>query len=134
MINQQINSLSDLNHLRSAPIINSSTKEKLIKELLMHMKDADWFTVGIMASSSEEAILKYREMESFLNWSKLIIQSQPNNEGPVFLKGNQKTGDIHIRIEYGLGEGILITCQKDNENIHSQTFGPLPLDFFSKKI
>ena len=51
--------------------------------------------------------------------------------GGVFLKGNQKTGNVFIRSESGLGEGILLTCQYDHESIESSTFGPLPLDFFT---
>ena len=51
--------------------------------------------------------------------------------GSVFLKGNQKTGNVFIRSENGLGEGILITCQHDKESIDSCTFGPFPLNFFS---
>ena len=51
--------------------------------------------------------------------------------GSVFLKGNQKTGNVFARSENGLGEGILITCQYDEDSAESNTFGPLPLDFFS---
>ena len=52
-------------------------------------------------------------------------------EGGVFLKGNQKTGNVIIRSENGLGEGILLTCQYEEEYAKSSTFGPLPLDFFT---
>ena len=52
-------------------------------------------------------------------------------DGSVFLKGNQKTGNVFIRSEIGLGEGILITCQYDDDAKGSNTFGPLPLDFFT---
>ena len=51
--------------------------------------------------------------------------------GSVFLKGNQKTGNVFIRSEKGLGEGILLTCQYDEDSKESDTYGPLPLDFFS---
>ena len=50
--------------------------------------------------------------------------------GMFFLKGNQKNGNVFVRSENGLGEGILITCQYDEEAGESNTFGPLPLDFF----
>ena len=50
--------------------------------------------------------------------------------GSVFLKANQKTSNVFIRSENGLGEGILITCQYDENASESNTFGPLPLDFF----
>ena len=52
-------------------------------------------------------------------------------DGSVFLKGNQKTGNVFVRSENGLGEGILITCQYDESINESNTFGPLPLDFFT---
>ena len=51
-------------------------------------------------------------------------------DGCVFLKGNQKTGNVFIRSENGLGEGILLTCQYYENHEGSCTFGPLPLDFF----
>ena len=51
-------------------------------------------------------------------------------DGGVFLKANQKTGNVFVRSEDGLGEGILITCQHDEDVKESNTFGPLPLDFF----
>ena len=51
-------------------------------------------------------------------------------DGSVFLKANQKTGNVFIRSENGLGEGILITCQYDQDSEESNTIGPLPLTFF----
>ena len=54
-----------------------------------------------------------------------------HSDGCVFLKGNQKTGNVFVRSENGLGEGILITCQYDEDSEDSSTFGPLPLDFFT---
>ena len=51
--------------------------------------------------------------------------------GGVFLKANQKTSNVFVRSENGLGEGILITCQYDEDAKVSNTFGPLPLDFFT---
>ena len=52
-------------------------------------------------------------------------------DGSVFLKANQKTSSVFVRSENGLGEGILITCQYDEVSKESNTFGPLPLDFFT---
>jgi len=40
-------------------------------------------------------------------------------------------GIFFVRSENGLGEGILITCQNDDGAKESNTFGPLPLDFFT---
>ena len=52
-------------------------------------------------------------------------------DGSVFLKGNQKTGNVYMRSENGLGEGILLTCQYEKDSEESNTFGPLPLGFFN---
>ena len=85
-----------------------------------------------MSPSVEIAIRKIREMENYFNWNNLRIVTEPNMQGPVFLKANQRTGDIHIRIEHGLGEGILLTCQKEDHGESAKTIGPLPLNFFEK--
>lgn len=85
-----------------------------------------------MAPSSEVAIKVIREIESFFSWSKMNLATKPNDAGPVFLKANQNTGDIHIRIEHGLGEGILMSCQHLDEQKDADTFGPFPLDFFKE--
>ena len=61
------------------------------------------------------------------------IAEKPIEDGPVFLKANQKTGDIYVRIEYGLGEGILLSCQHNEEGRDADTIGPFPLDFFKDK-
>ena len=62
------------------------------------MNEADWFTVGIIASSSNLAISNLRQMESFFNWPPMKIVSKPHEDGPVFLKANQKTNSVYIRI------------------------------------
>ncbi len=131
MNDSEINYLNDLRQFRSAPIFEKNQKEKILKELISKMNDADWFTIGIMAPSSLQAILVLKEMERFFNWEKMQVTTPPEEDGPVFLKANQKTGDIHIRIEYGLGQGILIGCQFHDEQMSADTFGPLPLNIFS---
>ena len=57
----------------------------------------------------------------------------PTSNGPIFLKANQKTGTIQARVEFGLGEGILISCHYDDNRLDTRTIGPLPLDFFDWK-
>ncbi len=126
----KIKCLEDLNGLRSAPVLNKYESASLSRELVSRMDEADWFTIGIMAPSSKVAMLALRQMESIFNWSAMQVVNQPKEEGPVFLKANQKTGDIHIRIEYGLGEGILLSCQHNEEQKNADTIGPLPLEFF----
>ncbi len=125
-----ISSLKDLEQYRSAPNLDILEHSKLMAELKKYVDNADWFTIGIMANSIKEAIDALRESEKMFNWPPMNIVEKPSNEGPVFLKANQRTKDVYIRIEYGLGEGILITCQQDNNNNDTTTLGPFPLGFF----
>ena len=127
----EINSLVDLNTLRTAPKLSKTQKIKLLEELEINIFNAHWITIGIMAFHDYDAIngletiskkypsIQFRGLESL------------HAEGGVFLKGNQKTGNVIIRSENGLGEGILLTCQYEEEYAKSSTFGPLPLDFFT---
>ena len=133
MINSEIKSLKDLKSLRSAPSLNRHQSIILLEELTKYLDAADWFTIGIMAKSSKSAVLVLKEIEYHFNWSSMKIASEPDNDGPVFLKANQKTGDIHVRVEHGLGEGILIGCQHNEDKKDADTLGPFPLDFFKIK-
>ena len=133
MIDSGITSLNDLRMNRTAPELDSSQEQILKKELFECMEKADWFTVGIMSPNYKLAINILKEMESQFNWPPMKVASHPNDKGPVFLKANQRTGVFHARIEYGLGEGILISCQNNDESKSSKTFGPFPLDFFKAK-
>tara|TARA_Y100001968_G_scaffold209348_1_gene192433 strand:- start:664 stop:1056 length:393 start_codon:yes stop_codon:yes gene_type:complete len=130
MHGDDIKSLEELARLRSAPKINKNQKLFLSNELKKEMALADWFTVGIMAPSEKISINAIRCMERRFNWPEMKIATQAHERGPVYLKANQKTGSIHIRVEYGLGEGVLISCQFNEESIISKTLGPFPLDFF----
>ena len=126
----EISKLVDLNSLRTAPQLSKLQIKKLLEELQAYILDADWITIGIMASHDTQAI------EALESVSKKYSSIQFGNldslhaDGSVFLKGNQKTGNVFVRSENGLGEGILITCQYDEDAEESNTFGPLPLDFF----
>ena len=130
MIDSEITSLNDLRMNRTAPLLDSRQEQILKKELFECMEKADWFTIGIMSPNYKLAINILKEMESQFNWPPMKVASHPNDEGPVFLKANQRTGVFHARIEYGLGEGILLSCQYNVENKDAKTLGPLPLDFF----
>ena len=126
----EINKLVDLNNLRTAPRLSNSQEKKLLEELKAKIFNADWITIGIMAPSDNRAI------EALQSISKKYPSIQFENlgslhaDGGVFLKANQKTSNVFVRSENGLGEGILITCQYDEGAKESNTFGPLPLDFF----
>ena len=126
----QINKLVDLNNLRSAPLLSNSEVKNLLEELETNIFNADWITIGIMAPCDTKAIETLRSISKKYSSIKFGNLDSLHADGSVFLKGNQKTGNVYVRSESGLGEGILITCQYDEDAKESYTFGPLPLDFF----
>ena len=127
----EINKLADLNSLRTAPFLRSSQEKKLLGELESYINNADWITVGIMAPSDIKAIETLKSISNKYSSIKFDNLDSLHADGCVFLKGNQNTGNVFVRSENGLGEGILITCQYDQEAQESNTFGPLPLNFFT---
>ena len=127
----EINKLADLNSLRTAPHLSSSQEKKLLVELQTNIYNADWITIGIMAPSDAKAIEALKSISNKYSSIKFGNLDSLHADGCVFLKANQKTGNVFVRSENGLGEGILITCQYDEDAKPSDTFGPLPLDFFT---
>ncbi len=127
----EINKLIDLNNLRTAPQLSNSQEIKLLEELEANILNADWITIGIMAPSDKKAIEALQSISKKYSSFKFGNLSSLNADGGVFLKANQKTSNVFVRSENGLGEGILITCQYDEGAKESNTFGPLPLDFFT---
>ena len=127
----EINNLIDLNSFRSAPKINKIQMKNLLGELEEYFLNSDWITIGIMASSDYQAIKALKSISKKYSSIKFGNLDSLHADGSVFLKGNQKTGNVFVRSENGLGEGILITCQYDEGAKESNTFGPLPLDFFT---
>jgi len=127
----EINKLVDLNSFRVAPKLNNSQVKKLFGELESNISKADWMTIGIMAPSDIEAVEALQSISKKYSSIKFGNLDSLSANGSVFLKANQKTSNVFIRSENGLGEGILITCQYDENASESNTFGPLPLDFFS---
>ena len=126
----EINKLVDLNSLRTAPQLNNHQLKKLLEELENNIFNSDWITIGIMATSDFEAIAALKSISKKFSSIKFRDLESLKATGNVFLKGNQKTGNVFIRSENGLGEGILLTCQYDHNSRDSNTFGPLPLNFF----
>ena len=127
----EINKLVDLNNLRTAPQLSNSQVKKLLEELEVKISNADWITIGIMASADIKAIAALKLISKKYSSIKFENLESLHADGSVFLKGNQKTGNVYVRSETDLGEGILITCQYDQNAEESNTFGPLPLDFFT---
>ena len=127
----EINKLVDLNNLRTSPQLSISQRNKLLEELELNIFNADWITIGIMAPSDNKAIEALQSISKKYSSIEFGNLGSLNADGSVFLKANQKTGNVFVRSEKGLGEGILITCQYDGDTKESNTFGPLPLDFFA---
>ena len=126
----EIDKLVDLNILRTAPVLSNSQEKKLLQELESNILTADWVTIGIMAPFDTKAIEALKSISRKYPTIKFGNLDSLHADGSVFLKGNQKTGNVFVRSENGLGEGILITCQYDEDPKESYTFGPLPLDSF----
>ena len=84
-----------------------------------------------MAPSNIKAIKALQSISKKYSSIKFGNLGPLRADGGVFLKANQKTGNVYVRSENGLGEGILITCQYCEGVKESNTFGPLPLDFFT---
>ena len=127
-----INNLVDLNNLRSAPFLNKNESLRILNQIDKKILKSDWITIGIMAKSDEDAKQALNSIIKKYNYKSFKTFDQINAKGNVFLKANQKTGEIYIRSENGLGEGILLTCQYDDLLIYSQTYGPFPLNLFCK--
>ena len=126
----EINKLVDLNNLRTAPQLSNSQGKKLLEELKANIFNADWITIGIMAPCDNRAIEALQSISKKYASIKFGNLDSLHADGCVFLKANQKTSNVFVRSENGLGEGILITCQYDEDSADSNTFVPLPLDFF----
>ena len=109
----EINKLVDLNSLRTAPQLSNSQVKKLLEELEANIFNADWITIGIMAPCDTKAIEALQSISKKYSSIKFSNLDSLHADGSVFLKGNQKTGNVFVRSENGLGEGILITCQYD---------------------
>ena len=127
----EVNKLVDLNNLRTAPKLSYAQEKKLLEELEENILNTDWITIGIMAPSADKAIEALQSISKKYSSIKFRNLDSLHADGGVFLKANQKTSNVFVRSENGLGEGILITCQYDEGAKESNTFGPLPLDFFS---
>lgn len=122
MSDPAITSLADLNRFRSAPQLSSHERKDLKNELIAEMRRFAWFTVGVMAPSSTDAMTCLRDLELAMGWPPMKCEEGTRIESGVFLKANQSTGCIRIRAEAGLGEGFLISGHQaeSQQLVHSQ--------------
>ena len=125
-----ITNLDELNHLRSAPFLDKHESEDILRQINTKIKDSDWITIGIMATNEQDAKKALNSIIQKYNFKFSKNFNELRASGNVFLKANQKSGEIYIRSENGLGEGILLTCQYNDLSIHSITYGPFPLNLF----
>ena len=125
-----ITNLNELNHLRSAPFLDKSESEDILSQINIKIKDSDWITIGIMATNEQDAKKALNSIIQKYNFKFSKNFNELTASGNVFLKANQKSGEVYIRSENGLGEGILLTCQYNDLSIHSKTYGPFPLNLF----
>ena len=130
MSSPAIQSLNDLSRLREAPSLDQITADQLLQELQVALSQSSWFTIGVMAPSADQALSSLRSLEASQQWTSLEVVETTTDEGPVFLKANQRGGTVRIRIEHGLGSGILISGHGDDDAQPTTTWGPFPLDFF----
>ena len=126
-----INNLSDLNRFRSAPFLTKDQIKKILYEIEEELFKCDWITVGVMADSDIDAKNALTEIINRYKFVGFESFGDLRAQGSVFLKANQKNGIVYIRSENGLGNGILLTCQYNDQSVCSQTYGPFPLNFFS---
>ena len=128
--NINICKLEDLDKLRSAPKLNKKQSKRLLNQATDLIHKSDWITIGVMSPTLKTGINAVRRIEEKFEYDAMQCIKLPSSDGPIFLKANQKTGEIHARVEFGLGEGILISCQNYENTLSSKTIGPFPLDFF----
>ena len=128
--NIDICKLEDLDKLRSAPKLNKKQSKNLLNQLIHLIHKSDWITIGIMSPTLKRGLNAVRRIEEKFKYDEMKCITLPSSDGPIFLKANQRTGEIHARVEFGLGEGILISCQNYENSLNSKTIGPFPLDFF----
>ena len=102
----EINKLVDLNNLRTAPQLSNRQEKKLLEELEVNIFNADWITIGIMAPSDNRAIEALQSISKKYSSIKFGNLGPLHADGGVFLKANQKTSNVFIRSENGLGEGF----------------------------
>ena len=127
----EINNLIDLNRYRSAPILDPTQITKLLIEIEKELAECDWINIGIMAKKDIDAINALNSITERYPFIKFEDCANLSAEGAVYLKANQKNGIVYMRSENGLGQGILLTCQYNDQTLGAQTYGPFPLNFFA---
>ena len=113
----EIKNLVDLNGLRSAPQLSKRQMKKLFEELETNILDADWITIGIMAPTDVDAVAALTSISNKYSSIKFRDLNSIHAKGNVFLKGNQKTGNVFIRSENGSEKNIINQYDEDSKSL-----------------
>ena len=81
----EISKLVDLNNLRTAPQLSNRQEKKLLEELEANILNADWITIGIMASCDIEAIEALKSISKKYSSIKFGNLESLHADGGVFL-------------------------------------------------
>jgi hypothetical protein len=132
MTPQEVVHLADLRGFREAPPLSSVQRCQLREELRQRVASCQWCTIGVMAPGAVDA---WAALQSFAQALDLPPFAAPSgveeSTGPVFLKANQRNGQVWLRQEAGLGQGVLLTGHSASNPELEDTWGPLPLDLFA---
>ncbi|MEO1209644.1 MAG: DUF1824 family protein [Cyanobacteria bacterium J06638_20] len=96
--------------------------------LAIATEQSDYQILGVCASSLDQgtqALLQYAQA--------LGYTPEPQFEpvdGAVYIKFNPRTGLCYAKSYTGHHRGVLVSCQADFSDGHSQMYGHLPLDLF----
>ena len=82
----EINYLVDLTIFKSAPQLSKSQAIKLLEELEPYIFDADWITIGIMASHDYDAVKALQSISKKYSSIKFRGLDSLHADGSVFLK------------------------------------------------
>jgi hypothetical protein len=97
--------------------------------LAIAVEHSDYQILGICADSLEQgtqALLSYAEALGYTPEPQF-----DNLDGAVYIKFNPRSGLCYADGYTGHHRGVLVSCQADFSDGHSQMYGHLPLDLFA---
>ncbi len=80
----EINNLVDLNVLRTAPELSKKQIKKILEELEANIFNADWITIGIMASCDTKAIETLESITEKYSSIKFLNLNSLHADGSFF--------------------------------------------------
>lgn len=96
--------------------------------LAIAVERSDYQILGICAASLVEAT------QALVSYAKALgYAPEPRFgpvEGPTYIKFNPRSGLCYAEAYVGSHRGVLVSCQADFSDGHSQIYGHLPLDLF----